>query len=461
MNIKQLPAIYQQIQKVLEADEVFLVGGAVRDLFLQNPIHDLDFTLAGSPNKIGKRLADQLDGDFYHLDPQRGAVRVLLQDPEQGRIVVDFTSFQGNTIEEDLHARDFTITAMAINIHQPERLIDPCLGLQDLKNGVIRSCGPQAFESDPLRCLRGVRMAAQYEFTIHPETIQQITEAVPLLKSVSAERCRDELFRVFDGPHLTAAVHTLEHLEILPVLGFQESGGHALLRRVEATWSLLKDEYQEDLAANWGLGLMIGWLGRFRSDLKDYADREFVPGRNIFQLSFLAGLSLWESDSSLVNGLESGSVLPLSNQESRFVRAVVEAGKTLRDESVIQRSEGLTVYRFYRKYRAAGVCGILLGLSSILEKQGRDFSEGLWESKLKLARLLLEGWWEKHDKWVDPPQLLDGNDLQEELGLEPGPKLGMVLEKIREAQTADVVKSRQQAIQYLLNLEMVWDEGDE
>lgn len=455
MNIKQLPAVYQKIQKVLEADEVFLVGGAVRDLFLQNPIHDLDFTLSGSPEKIGKRLADRLDGDFYHLDPERGAVRVILHEIDQGRTVVDFTSFQGNTIEEDLQARDFTITAMAIKLHQPERLIDPCHGLQDLKKGVIRSCGPGALESDPLRCLRGVRMAAQYEFRIHPETIQQIRAAVPLLRSVSAERCRDELFRVFDGPHLSAAVHTLEHLEILPVLGFQKSGGHVLLKRVEATWRLLKDEYQEDLAANWALGLVVARLGRFRSDLRKYAGQEFVPGRNIYQLSFLAGLTLWENHSG------SRLVLPLSNQEARFVRAVVEAGKTLRDQTVTQQSEGLTVYRFFRNFQAAGVCGVLLGLSTLLEKQSPDFTEDLWERKVDLARLLLEGWWENYDRWVDPPQILDGNDLQEELGLEPGPKLGMVLEKIREAQAADAVSSRKEAVQYLQNLEMVWDDEDE
>lgn len=72
-----------------------------------------------------------------------------------------------------------------------------------------------------------------------------------------------------------------------------------------------------------------------------------------------------------------------------------------------------------------------------------------WPDQLDTARYLLEGWWEKREQWVDPPGLLNGNDLQENLDLDPGPEIGILLEQLREAQVRDGIQTRDEALDYL------------
>ena len=96
-NVK-FPSTYDQITDLLPASRAYLVGGAVRDLLLNRPIHDLDFALPEDTIPVAKRVADQLGGSFFVMDQERQTCRVILKDEEGQRLVVDFTLFQGNTI---------------------------------------------------------------------------------------------------------------------------------------------------------------------------------------------------------------------------------------------------------------------------------------------------------------------------------------------------------------------------
>ena len=104
------------------------------------------------------------------------------------------------------------------------------------------------------------------------------------------------------------------------------------------------------------------------------------------------------------------------------------------------------IYRFFRDAGQAGVDLVLLGLADLRGMQGSTLAQDSWAAALDLARILLENYWERPQETVAPPRLLNGNELMSELGLQPGPVVGQLLEAIREGQATGVVKDRQGAL---------------
>jgi tRNA nucleotidyltransferase/poly(A) polymerase len=209
----------EQIREALPPDtQAYLVGGAVRDMLLGRPTHDLDFVLPADAVKISRRVADALHAAFYPLDEERDTGRVVQIDPDGSRQVIDFSVLRGPDLESDLRARDFTVNAIALDLHAPQVLIDPLGGAADLHAKRLRACSPLSFEEDPLRVVRGVRLAAAFGFRILPETRRQMGQAVSSLERISPERLRDELFRMLGGPQPWTAIRALDLLGALPYI---------------------------------------------------------------------------------------------------------------------------------------------------------------------------------------------------------------------------------------------------
>ncbi|MDP3721803.1 MAG: hypothetical protein Q8R09_05015, partial [Anaerolineaceae bacterium] len=106
-------------------EHLYLVGGAVRDALLSKPNQDLDFVCTGDPRIIGRKLADKLSGAFYMLDEERNACRVIVKNEQDEFLVFDFSQVRGQTLNDDLLERDFTINAIAIDLKNPSEIIDP------------------------------------------------------------------------------------------------------------------------------------------------------------------------------------------------------------------------------------------------------------------------------------------------------------------------------------------------
>ena len=454
----ELPLLYHQIVEVIKPSAAFLVGGAVRDLLMGIPIHDLDFTLPKDTIRCAKNVADRLNGDYYLLDKERQAGRVLLQDEKNQRLMVDFTTFQGETIEEDLQTRDFTITSMAIDISHDQQIIDPFQGARDLNDGLIRSTTKKSLQDDPLRSLRAVRMASQLGFFILPDTKTQILDVREFIRQVSPERIRDELFRMLAGPNQAAAFQTLQVLGFYPLMFSGEFTSHQqnTLQRLEELLSVLRIDHTQDTAANWTLGLFVHRLGRFRKEIQTHFKREPIPGRSIFQLCFLNPLlhsveiASEKIDPSQRQYSSFNQDLQLSNQEIDLLEKGIRAASASRTFN--NTPSPLEVYRYFRNFGEAGVEGIFLALAHFLAVEEKSALDSGWPKQLDNARTLLEGWWEKRDQWVDPPSLMNGDDLQAEFDLDPGPKIGNLLEELREAQVQDGIQSRDKAKKYLKQL---------
>ncbi|MCR5219370.1 MAG: hypothetical protein K6E31_00030 [bacterium] len=186
------PSLLRALRQASEGP-CHLVGGAVRDALLGKPVHDWDVITSGDAGELARRFAQSLNGTWFELDAERGYSRVCLA---QGS--VDFAPWRAATLEEDLRARDFTINALAFPLHETGmvRPVDPLGGLADLRQRILRCCSEDAFVDDPLRILRGVRLALQFRLKVEPETLYLMRRDVPLLRQCAGERIVAELEKI-------------------------------------------------------------------------------------------------------------------------------------------------------------------------------------------------------------------------------------------------------------------------
>ncbi len=484
-----LPPLLESVRAALPDDlPLYLVGGAIRDLWLRRPVHDFDFALPQDAIQTARRVADALGAAFYPLDPERDIGRVILTDPQGQRIFLDFAAFRGADLDADLEGRDFTVNALAIDLHS-QALFDPLGGLADLKEKRLRACSPHACMDDPLRIVRGVRLAAQLGFHILPETRAAMKAAVDLLPRLSAERVRDELFHLFETPKAAAGIRALELLgalqHILPELlalkdvpqpppHVHDVWNHTLATadHLQAILQALAPEYEPDHAADWFGGLLVLRLGRYRSLLQEHLTAPTPTGRSPRALLFLAALyhdiakpatATLEEDRLRFLGHDQagartaslrGRALALSNEEIERLKTIVaqhmrvhfHVNRLLREEKTLSRR---AIYRFFRDCGAAGVDICLLTMADLRATYEHTLPQEVWTACLDVVRLLLENWFERPSESVTPPALVSGHDLIQTFALPPGPRVGELLEAIREAQAAGEVTTREQALEFV------------
>ncbi len=177
----------------------YLVGGTLRDILLNRDllIQDLDFVTEKDPEGFVQSLGEALGAKEIPLDKEKRLYRMGLPDG----MTVDFTQMEGETIEEDLKRRDFTISAMAYPLDAPwpmetEYIIDPFGGGQDIEKRRIRHIREEAFVEDPLRLIRAPRLMCQLRFNMGEETIEVIRKHAHRLQEVAGERITQELFLI-------------------------------------------------------------------------------------------------------------------------------------------------------------------------------------------------------------------------------------------------------------------------
>lgn len=196
---------------------VYLVGGFVRDLLLEQSPFDLDFVVHGDAHRLAQCFAAQ---GRVHLDRFGTAHWTLDQatmdtfglEPEGDSFSVDFASARTETyaysgalptidplpasIEQDLRRRDFTINALALRLSDMT-IIDVTGGLDDLENGIVRVLHDQSFNDDPTRIFRAARYAVRFNFQVAPDTEALIAPALHIIARMSGERIIEELRRIF------------------------------------------------------------------------------------------------------------------------------------------------------------------------------------------------------------------------------------------------------------------------
>jgi tRNA nucleotidyltransferase/poly(A) polymerase len=472
-----------------EGVEAYLVGGSVRDALLgraAGSFHDLDFAVPAGGLVLARRLANRLGGAFFPLDAGRDTGRAVLTEPDGSRFYLDFARWRGDSLEADLADRDFTINAMALDVIQREgeTLIDPFGGQADLAAGVVRAVTDRSFADDPARTLRAVRMAAVLGFRIEPHTQALLRQAIPELDGVSRERVRDELDRILAAPGAADHARRLHDLgllaavlpEVAALKGVTQSPPHRV-DVYEHTLQVLA-AFEGLFAWLWpggGCAPLTGdaalaaaylspWRDSLRSHLLQPTSGDRVRATLLKLTALLHDVGKPETRSQDETGRvrflgheqKGGAIaaralrrLRFSSQEMALVQTVV--AHHLRPLQ-LSRTEAITrraVYRFFRDAGAAGVDVILLALADHLGTHGDALEPRGWGRALDAAAVLLEGYFSRHQEVISPPKLVGGRDLIVEFGLSPGPRVGELLERVREAQAEGQVFTREDALSLL------------
>ncbi len=480
--------LIDKIRDILPSQEIYLVGGAVRDMLLQRSSPDLDFALPSHGVALARRVANTLNADFMVLDAERDTGRVIVSNSDGTRTFLDFATYRGKDLEEDLRARDFTMNAIAFDLHA-QTLIDPLNGASDLRAKLIRACSGTSLSDDPVRILRAIRQAAAFEFKIELDTRKAMKQAAHLLPNISSERQRDELFKMLEGPKPDASIRALEMLGVLPYLlpelpalkGVEQSPPHMydvwehtlnLLAHLENILAALVPGYGADDTNDLFTSLLTLRIGRFREQFVRHFADSLNTDRSVRAALFFAALyhdiqkpatksvdvagriRFFDHD---VRGAEvaeeRAQAFNLSNDEVERIRSIVKnhmrfhffTGRLQNDKQEPSRK---AIYRFFRDAGEAGVDLVLLGLADLRGTQGHTLTQEMWTAALDIALILLENYWEKPQETISPPRLLNGNELMSELSLEPGPIIGQILEAIREGQATGKIENREQALAF-------------
>ena len=226
--------VFHKISEVADqlGVECYVVGGYVRDIFLERPSNDIDVVVVGSGIEVAKALKKVI-GRKAHLSVFKnfGTAQVKFNDTEVEFVGARRESYshdsrkpivEDGTLEDDQNRRDFTINAMAIclNRHRFGELVDPFNGLADLEDGIIATpLDPDiTFSDDPLRMMRCVRFATQLNFQIEEKTFEALERMADRIKIVSGERIEVELNKIIMSPHPSKGFVDLQRCGLLNII---------------------------------------------------------------------------------------------------------------------------------------------------------------------------------------------------------------------------------------------------
>ncbi|MBV6399855.1 MAG: CCA-adding enzyme [Anaerolineales bacterium] len=484
------PPLLDKVCDALPDQEIYLVGGAVRDMILNRLSRDFDFAVPSGGISLARRVARALDANFMILDEERDTGRVIVVGDDNSRTYLDFATFRGGpstgsgqALEDDLRARDFTINAIAYDL-KTNSLIDPLNGADDICAKIIRACSSTSLTDDPIRILRGVRLAAAFDLKIDLATRGAMKDAANFLPNVSPERQRDELFKILEGPKPDSSMRALEMLGTFPhflpelsaMKGCEQSPPHVydvwehtlkVLGHLETILAALESGSGGDDPF---LNALVSTLGKYRERFESHFTESLNTDRSVRAALFFASLyhdvekpatksveytgriRFFDHD---VQGAQVASMrghkFNLSNDEIQRVKKIIFNHMrfhffTAQLEEKKKEPTRKSIYRFFRDAGEAGVDLVLLGLADL--RGTRDHTQTIenWNAALDIAKIFLENYWEKREETVAPPRLLDGNELMKELNLDAGRIIGQLLEAIREGQAVGEISTRDDAL---------------
>jgi poly(A) polymerase len=406
--------------------QVFLVGGCLRDVVMERPVHDYDFALSGAEEELPVEFASRTGGSFFWLDRERRQSRVVIGRGENA-VTYDFAPIRGSGIHDDLALRDFTINALALPVaKEPGGLLDPLQGLKDIAEGKVRVCGAGTFNDDPLRLLRAIRFAVTLEFSIEAGTWQELLKRPLLLGSVAGERIRDELFQILGARNVANSLELLRISGLLPLVlpGIRQSGEYLpdLARRsaFAAETEQVLEECERLFPAD-------------REKLSVHLERPVEGGIPLFALlklaAFLSGEDAWEQIKACGERIRLGTK---ASAELAALCVCAASFPNLPKDSAAER----VLFRFFRDRAPGGAELVILPLAA-----------GLVDPET--ARRLVSYYFRAYHSDA-ANLLLSGDQVMELLAIGPGPQLGRILESLREAESTGRVSTDAEAREFLL-----------
>jgi poly(A) polymerase len=476
--------------------KIYLVGGFIRDLYLGNSGRDLDFAVSGNAMSLAQSVADALKGVYVPLDRINRVARVVLE-PHGEKWQIDFSSFKGLNIEDDLSNRDFTINATALELSDyiklsdesgaltgqraerwrwHEKIMDPYSGLADIENKTIRAINNYVFEADPVRILRGVRLAGKLDFSIKQETQSLMEKNRWLLQEVSGERAWEELSAILALPQSYHWIKILDNIgalsDLIPVEEIMKVTDQKRHKENVWTHSLKTYDLLEKICGD--PSRELGATGRsedLRELILQHLGQPLTAGRRRIQLIKIAALLHDPGKAVTAKLLADGQVdfpehshaglayvsefarrFKISKTEEAYLKNIVGSHMYPLSLYINKPASPGAIHRFFSRLGKETADTLLLSLANVAA--GGTAGENaldLLGYRVFVGDLLYKYYFEA-GTYVQPPTLVKGEDLIAVLGLPPSKKIGELLEKISEAQVNGEVANREEAIAYAAGL---------
>ena len=453
-------------------DQIYMVGGTVRDTVLGIPSHDLDVAVADHAVEFAKRLIKELGyGTFVDLcGPEDEAARVVLKG-----VQVDIAAFRegAGTIEEDLRLRDFTINAMAVPLSQlvdgeaAVELIDPTGGMEDLEAGRIRHCS-QAFVADPVRMLRGYRLCAILGFRMEDETVQAIKKYRSLIGHVAVERTGYELQLIFDSARTTETVRAMGETgllrELLPELykgeGLEQPEFHHLdvLNHSFQALEMMEKIIAEPELYFPGMATEIHSYLKKRNNVrclkwaalmhdigkpKTRKEPEEKDGRITFYRHDEEGRQIFNHFADYMRW--SKAEKDVSGELIAMHMHPFHLCNVQREKPITKRA----ALKLCRRAESDLVGLFMLAMSDSLASKGEKKPEKMEEELLQLFSSVMKIYDENIKPVLQGPRLLTGNDLINEFSIPPGPQFSVIQDELEAARVEGDVVDRESAVAWV------------
>lgn len=473
-----------------EGGQLYLVGGTVRDLVMHADPKDLDLVCRDA-KKLALSVAQRKNASLVMMEKKTDEHSTgFIPSPTRGdkpcggeckpcyRVVdrghpddfLDIAEMRGDTIEEDLSHRDFTINAMAIGLHHDAtvgELLDPFNGCRDIQQKTIRMVNKEAFASDPLRIIRAFRFAAALAFVIEEPTLKELQSNAALLRQVSVERIMTELQGILRRSKSSVWFRQMDDLGILEVI-FPEI---LPMKGCQQNWYHHKDVWEHSLLVMEQVEEILFDLSRFGEasvEIADLLDDE----KTVFLK--LAGL-LHDIGKPSTRGIkpatdriifyghdkagaeiikEMAKRLKLSCRSTdSLVRLIAEHLRPLALSS--PKAKAAARMRWFRKMRDASVSALILAMADVMSSLGPESGEDYRKHFMAWAVGSVQEYFASIKPQLESPLLINGDDLIS-MGMKPGIALGRLLYRLRFAQDLGKITSRQEALQFAGDLIIRW-----
>jgi poly(A) polymerase len=441
----------------------WIVGGAIRDALLGEPVSDADLTVErGSEESAARAIASVAGGTAFRLSEDHAIWRAIA--PTDGWHL-DVVALRAQTIEDDLRARDFSVNAIARPLEGGD-LIDPTGGIADGADRLLRAVSDHAFRDDPIRLLRAPRLAARHDLTIDPGTAELARSASEKAADPAGERQFAELRGIVAGPRPLRGIELMDELGLIAVV----------LPELEALRGVVQNPNHHLDVFGHTLTVLEEWLGLER-DLGGFAG-ELAPEIDAFLAEPLADElnrrealrfgALFHDLGKPETRSEGGGYVTFIGHDQVGGKIIAGICRRLRtSRRVGAHLEGLAlhhlrlgflihqrpltrraVYDYLAATEPVAADVTLLSVADRLAARGEGpiASPEMVEAHLDLAREMLRDALPWHAEGPPRPPL-SGDELAAELGLAPGPEMGRVLEELRAASFAGEIGTRAEALE--------------
>ena len=440
-------------------NDIYLVGGAVRDFLLGKNTFDRDLIVLDEDAKsFAHKLADFFDATFVSLDEENKIFRLVLPDKIN---YLDVTNPVENSLEKDIMRRDLTINAIAVNLRDFE-VIDMCGGITDLKHGVINCINEHNFVDDPLRLLRVYRFQALLGFELSHAVIEAECKYSDLITQPAVERINYEIIKLFSGPFAFKALLNMDKTwlleKIFPIV--------KELKQVPSNTHHHLDLFHHSIET---VKQLSGIFANSSQEVKDHMLRvDFGGASRIAHLKLAAFLhdigkfSTWtiEEDTGRHRFIKHDDVgaklavnvlrrLNFSNKQIDYISKMIK--NHIYPSQVMSAPEinEKIMMRYIRKMDDCAIDVILLAQADRLSARGEAVSDEMVEDNIENLNRLLNFYLSVRDTLEPLPKLLSGNDVMELLNIKPSPRLGEIMNALHDAQINGDVATKEEAEKFI------------